>query len=278
MRSSRSVKNAILLSVGLVVGCGGFERGTPSPDAGCEPGADETFATEVHPILTERCDGCHGASSSTPFALSGDAAADRATVLRFADLDAPERSPILLKATGNGHGGGTLISSGSAEYTTILKWLQGDAQVQLRDCASDGGGDGTGGGGAMDAAVDGSIGDAGSSLDADLPDATVTDGGLLPDAAVLPLGFASDVHALLTDDCVPCHAAGGPAASSGLLLSAVAADDYPGVLALVDVDDAQLSPLLTKAAGDSHGGGERFATDSVEYALLVEWVEAGAVP
>jgi len=272
---SRGRSAAMFACAALACGCGGFERGEASPDAGCEAAIDAMFAAEVHPILLDRCSACHGASSATAFALSGDAASDRDVALAFADLAAPERSPLLAKARGDGHGGGEALSASSPDYATVLAWLRGDAQVQLAGCDMDAG---TGGGGTVpDATVDAAPPDAGREPDAGPVDATVEDGGPLPDAATGP-DFETEVHPLLLSVCVPCHAAGGGGGQTRLSLTGDAADDYATVVALVDVDDAQQSLLLTKARGVAHAAGERFATDSIEYALLAEWIEAGALP
>ena len=54
--------------------------------------------------------------------------------------------------------------------------------------------------------------------------------------------------------------------------------DHATVLTFVDTDAPAESVLLTKAAGQDHVGGERFAMDSNDYNVLFNWIEAGAAP
>jgi hypothetical protein len=85
-----------------------------------------SFATGVYPLLTV-CMNCHvpgGAASDTSLLFTGNVATDYTTVLQFVDTSAPGSSQILSKVSGNGHGGGTIYAAGSAEYETLLAWIQ----------------------------------------------------------------------------------------------------------------------------------------------------------
>lgn len=119
-------------------GCADFSRGPDSPPAvdagsddaakdGGEDGAAASFASTVHPLLISACQGCHAAGAQagdTQLLLTGDTAADYATVSRFVNASSPAGSRLLSKASGNGHGGGTVLAAGSPEYQAVLDWIQ----------------------------------------------------------------------------------------------------------------------------------------------------------
>lgn len=132
-RSRRSCWALAPILLGAVLGCADFSRGAPALDAGetadaavKSDGAALSFATDVYPLLTP-CMNCHvpgGAASSTSLIFMGNAAADYTTVLAFVNTSAPASSRMLAKASGNGHGGGTIYAAGTAQYETILTWIQ----------------------------------------------------------------------------------------------------------------------------------------------------------
>ena len=81
----------------------------------------KSFATDVLPILQNKCQSCHGGSgnfsitnSATPYAgVSGFVTASNATDSR-----------LLQKASNSvSHGGGTVLASMSSEYKTIRDWI-----------------------------------------------------------------------------------------------------------------------------------------------------------
>jgi hypothetical protein len=59
--------------------------------------------------------------------LTEDAAADFATVSELIDTSAPADSRLLSKGTGNAHGGGAVLTTGTPDYQTILAWIAGGA-------------------------------------------------------------------------------------------------------------------------------------------------------
>jgi len=116
----------------MALACGGFERGKHEGGgaAGGDSGAAGSFAS-AHAVLMSRCNGCHGPggpASGTPFTLTGDAATDFATVEALVTPGDPAASLLLQKASGQGHGGGTVMTQGSADYNTIADWIAGGAQ------------------------------------------------------------------------------------------------------------------------------------------------------
>lgn len=126
-----------VIACSLVAGCADFSRGPESPavDAAGAGGIDGatgdttavSFATSVHPLLIANCQRCHAAGAEagdTQLVLTGDVAADYATVSRLVDTSAPTGSRLLSKASGNGHGGGTVLAVDSPEYQIVLQWIQ----------------------------------------------------------------------------------------------------------------------------------------------------------
>jgi hypothetical protein len=100
----------------------------PNANAGApaQP-AGPTFAAAVHPILMATCALCHrpgGPAGMTRFLLAGDATKDEAAARAFVDLQAPERSPLITKSSGQMHGGGVVLPPGDARAETILAWAR----------------------------------------------------------------------------------------------------------------------------------------------------------
>jgi len=113
-------------------------------------GADQErpihFANEIMPILTKfgcNTGACHGkAEGQNGFKLSllgFDPEADYAALAREnrgrrTMPTAPERSLLLLKATGSlGHGGGKLLPTGSVEYQLLSRWIAGGLPEGSKD-------------------------------------------------------------------------------------------------------------------------------------------------
>jgi hypothetical protein len=74
-----------------------------------------------------------------------------------------------------------------------------------------------------------------------------------------------------------CHSPVGPAAPTRLVLSDDVHGDYLKVRALVDPAAPVGSLLIRKAGGEAHVGGPVLPIDSPGYALLLAWVQAGAI-
>jgi hypothetical protein len=85
------------------------------------------YAPIVHDALNQACSGCHrsgGLAGNTGYVLSGEVAADFASTRRFVDLEAPEASSLLRKASGAGHAGGAIYPPGADAYLRLLQWIQ----------------------------------------------------------------------------------------------------------------------------------------------------------
>lgn len=138
MTSERTALALVVVAAaltGALGGCADFSRG-PAPmavdvdagagEGGASPDAAVAFA-DVEAILTGSCQRCHsmgGEAGDTTLLLTGEAAADHATVTMFVDVNAPGSSRLLAKMSGNGHGGGTVFAAGTPEYQTVLHWIQ----------------------------------------------------------------------------------------------------------------------------------------------------------
>jgi hypothetical protein len=97
----------------------------PVPTAAPAQPAPATFASTVHPILMSACAACHkpgGPAAMTRLLLAGDAAQDEASARAFVDLGAPAASPLVVKASGQMHGGGPVLPPGDARLATLLAW------------------------------------------------------------------------------------------------------------------------------------------------------------
>jgi hypothetical protein len=71
------------------------------------------------------CVGCHATQSSYRLSQSlADDQADYQATLGVIDLQLPDASPLLTKASGMNHGGGGPWPTGSAAYQTAALWIQ----------------------------------------------------------------------------------------------------------------------------------------------------------
>jgi hypothetical protein len=102
------------------------------------------------------------------------------------------------------------------------------------------------------------------------------DGGGGQDAAstlVKDLMFEAQVYPVLLMRCADCHAAGGDAKTSRLVLTGNGRLDRAMVVALVTPGDPASSELLIRAGGgDAHPGDVRLPPDSPEYATVSDWI------
>ncbi|MDF1876808.1 hypothetical protein JHD47_03145 [Sulfurimonas sp. SAG-AH-194-L11] len=79
-----------------------------------------SFTNDVLPILDTNCKSCHGASGNFSITTS---ITPYAGVTPFVDSGNATASVLLQKASGVGHGGGTVLTSTSAEYITVRDWI-----------------------------------------------------------------------------------------------------------------------------------------------------------
>ena len=90
------------------------------------PGDAPSFATDVLPLLIAGCERCHspdGQANDTELVYTDDVEAAYEMTLDFVDLSAPSQSRLLTKTAGQGHTGGTIFHTSSAEYAAILDWI-----------------------------------------------------------------------------------------------------------------------------------------------------------
>ncbi|WP_457747128.1 hypothetical protein [Sulfurimonas sp.] len=81
-----------------------------------------SFATDVMPILTASCKGCHGTNGRYTVTT---AAATYTNIGTFNGIDTvtPTNSLLLTKASGVNHGGGTVLGTTTVGYMTIRNWI-----------------------------------------------------------------------------------------------------------------------------------------------------------
>ena len=259
-----------------------------------------TFAGQIHGMLQSRCLPCHGPSGSaarTRLVLTGDLQADHRASVRLIDRNAPGKSVLVTKGIGVAHGGGASIPPDGAQHQRLVAWISGGAPMgQARGAApvapppvveanpSTPGGAAPGprsAGGATMAAPRGSTPAIASQGRGAPPPASVQwsseESASAPtDEASAPSGptFEPGVHRILIDRCQSCHAPGSPMAG-GFVLTGEAGPDFDTARGFASEAQAQQSPLLTKAAGVAHGGGEILAQGTEEYQAIAAWIEAG---
>ena len=102
-------------------GNGGGMTATPPPTTS----ASKTFGADVMPILIAKCQKCHGENGRFMI-TSANATYNNITALKGSALAGAQY--VLSKGSGTvGHGGGTVISTSSAEYATIKSWVDAGA-------------------------------------------------------------------------------------------------------------------------------------------------------
>ena len=98
----------------------------------------EVYAEVIHEIIERSCGtGCHlgnpipgdGIYRIGPGAVEAAVEASYADVLEFVNLEDPERSRLLLAATGDLHPGGAVWAAGSPGYEAVRQWIAGEPVV-----------------------------------------------------------------------------------------------------------------------------------------------------
>jgi len=102
-------------------GNGGGTTATPPPTTS----ASKTFGADVMPVLEAKCKVCHG--SNGRFTIT-TASSTYNNITALKGTAAAEGQYLLSKGSGTeGHGGGTVIATSSAEYATIKSWVDAGA-------------------------------------------------------------------------------------------------------------------------------------------------------
>ena len=241
------------------------------------PAAAPSFRKSILPLMTAACGGCHrpgGPGGATRLVLSGDPVADHAVVARLADVPDPPASALLRKASGAAvHGGGAPWPADGAAYARVLAWIRAGAALD-------------GGAPTPVAAPPVAVAPAlphvrpvvavpAAGAPETPPAAAGTAAGeLSPQRAAVAPG--PGVHELLTSACASCHRAGGMAATTRLVLTGDRGPDDAAARALVDVTAPGQSPIVTKAAGQQHGGGVVLPAGDPRADLLLDWARSVA--
>ncbi|MBN8469121.1 hypothetical protein JYJ95_21670 [Corallococcus exiguus] len=306
------------------------DAGTPSPTEAARPPSAPTartpasanrprvpgFAEDIRPILEKECGSCHGPegmASRSRWVLRGEPADYEAT-LRFVQPATAAQSPLLKKGTGTTlHGGKKVFAVESAEYATILRWIEGGAppgKARGGTTAASPGAPHPAHDGAPASAHPGANPVSGASAHpgaspatgapiphganpvtgeptspgaspapgASKPPAPTTSASAGPgseDASAAPR-FAPQVHEALLADCSSCHAADGMAGASRYVTHADPEQHLRSVEPLVVPGTAASSILYQRAKGDSHPGGAVWEPGSAQLSLLARWIDAGA--
>ncbi|NRD45559.1 hypothetical protein [Corallococcus exiguus] len=278
------------------------DAGTSSPTEAARPTSAPTartpasanrprvpgFAEDVRPILEKECGSCHGPegmASRSRWVLRGEPADYEAT-LRFVQPATAAQSPLLKKGTGTTlHGGKKVFAVESAEYATILRWIEGGAPPGKAR-----GGTTTASPGAPHPSHD-SVPAAAPPVSSPAPTAPVTAtpsvsnpapsasasaGPPSGDASAAPR-FAPQVHEALLADCSSCHASDGMGGASRYVTHADPEQHLRSVEPLVVPGTAASSILYQRAKGDSHPGGAVWEPGSAQLSLLARWIDAGAL-
>ena len=95
------------------------------------------YERDIRPIFIRRgCAGgsCHSAFRGGGFFFTGNDERELPNVIARVDRSAPEKSELLLKATGaTQHNGGRNIAEGSCDYRRLLAWIAGKPDVACND-------------------------------------------------------------------------------------------------------------------------------------------------
>lgn len=100
---------------------------TPEPDVNNVAGSTAPPTAELHGLLMTACASCHkagGLAGLTRLVLNGDPTHDTAAARALVDLAAPERSPIVTKASGLMHGGGVVLPAADPRAQQLADWAR----------------------------------------------------------------------------------------------------------------------------------------------------------
>ena len=120
--------------------------------------------------------------------------------------------------------------------------------------------------------------DEGQGDDAPRDESKAPEGGAAPGSPPEPTrqAFTGAVHRTLRNQCGKCHKGGGPAGSTGFVLSGSTSGDYRSSRKFVKPGNPQGSSLLSKGAGKKHMGGVHLKPGSRDYKLVQTWIAQGA--
>lgn len=103
---------------------GASDTSTTDIDTTTDTTTTETisFASAVMPVLESKCKSCHG--NDGDFTIT-DAASTYSNLSTFSFINTAsvDDSKILTKSKGVSHGGGTILSTTSTQYTTLRGWI-----------------------------------------------------------------------------------------------------------------------------------------------------------
>jgi len=101
---------------------------TPTTPTTPTPTVTKSFASDVLPILTRYCSGCHSSSGSSRQFLYSSTSSTYASVMKRINTTTPTASRLLQKGSGQvGHYGGNALRT-SANYTTLQTWISEGAK------------------------------------------------------------------------------------------------------------------------------------------------------
>ena len=275
----------------------GAPQAPMAPPARPQPGIARpralTFMDDARPILEKACASCHrpeGSAARTQWVLRGGPEDYEAT-LRFVKPATAAQSPLLKKGTGATlHGGKKSLAEESAEYATLLRWIEGGAlpgRAQAAPTAAP----------AVPSApaptasaprpapppTRDSAPTASAPHPAPVAPAAPTSASSPPTPTGSPEGasaaprFAPGIHELLLSGCSSCHSADGLASSTRYQTHPDPAQHLQSALPLVVPGSAATSILYQRALGDAHLAGAIWEQGSAELERLAQWIEAGAM-
>ncbi len=84
-----------------------------------------SFANEVMPVLDTNCKVCHTTGGMNENFLVSDTLSTYTNIStnNYVDTLNVDNSTLLVKALGNGHGGGTILNTTDTEYQTLKDWI-----------------------------------------------------------------------------------------------------------------------------------------------------------
>jgi mono/diheme cytochrome c family protein len=110
----------------------------PPPPPSMDGAPLTAYNPTIAQILRDRCESCHAPDAFAgkgSFGLHGDPTYDYETVLALVDLGNPDASALLVKARGEGHGGGATLTVDSDDYRELLAWIEAGAPGPTADTA-----------------------------------------------------------------------------------------------------------------------------------------------
>jgi hypothetical protein len=120
LTDKKSIMPFLLIGLLWLIACEKYSYDPPTID----PGVQVSFQTDIQPLFTGKCIGCHGTGKNNPVLEAGSAFTSLTTG-GYIKVSAPETSTLYKQIT---TGGGHTSILNDLQKQTILEWIKQGAK------------------------------------------------------------------------------------------------------------------------------------------------------